>query len=106
MEHAPPAAAAYHYPRASRGGARQRDCSYRVEHRLRDDLSQAGKLPSASRQKLPKEGGQARFNEPSRLPNSRLQASQRQGKGVGVDRMTEQPDLNTVKEWSKQTDVT
>jgi hypothetical protein len=22
--------------------------------------------------------------------------------GVGVDRMTEQPDLNTVKEWSKK----
>ena len=31
MEHAPPAAVAYHYPRASRGGARQRDCSYRVD---------------------------------------------------------------------------
>jgi hypothetical protein len=24
------------------------------------------------------------------------------GAGVGVDRMTEQPDLNTIKEWSKQ----
>jgi hypothetical protein len=31
-----------------------------------------------------------RLNEPSRLPNSCLQAGQRQGEGVGVDRMTEQ----------------
>ena len=29
-------------------------------------------------------------------------AGQRQGKGVGMDQMTEQPGLNTGKEWSKK----
>jgi hypothetical protein len=31
-----------------------------------------------------------------------MEARQRQGAGVGVDRMPEQPDLNTGKEWSKK----
>ena len=35
-------------------------------------------------------------------PDSGLHARQRQGARVGVDRMTEQSDLNSGKEWSKK----
>ena len=31
-----------------------------------------------------------------------MEDGKRQGAGIGVDRMTEQPDLNTGKEWSKK----
>lgn len=31
-----------------------------------------------------------------------MEGGKRQGAGIGVDRMTEQPDLNTGKEWSKK----
>jgi hypothetical protein len=40
--------------------------------------------------------------EDSKLPDSRLHARQRQGARVGLDHMTEQPDLNSAKEWSKK----
>jgi hypothetical protein len=45
---------------------------------------------------------QARLYDTSNLSDSRLQARQRQNEGVGMDRMTEQPDLNNGKEWSKK----
>ena len=61
-----------------------------------------GNSPQLLARKFPSNNDKQRANDTGGDSLASVEASERKGLGVGVVRMTEQPDFEGLKEWSKR----